>query len=399
MRQVDPPNVPLSDGQTYFGQWPWAVAIYHLNYDDSFEYACTGTLISSLHVITTCSCLVDTNGFYTYPEKVFVQLRPNKLEATNVAQIRRREESLYAILTFGSGVRFDDYLQPACIYQHHDVTAGIFLSRRWKNGGTWLVPLTSHEVNFSRVSCINETNAWIGSRRELRCAEFSLENICNLDKGGNLYTERNGVWYLVGLFAVSSTVTTENCVNHKQVVILKLVNYIKWIRFVTNVRNFGNIKKINGVEEDATQRYENHLPQLCGSYIPDDQREQNGQGFNYPWMARLLDYTKDGSGIEVFCVGTLINNRYVLSAGRCLRSNLYVCGLTLVYKILLKFDFCSFFVRLGGVASDIECIDAMDCGSSRQDYEIEHVVSHEDDFKIGLIRLFKTVLFNGKNVK
>ncbi|EDS43887.1 conserved hypothetical protein [Culex quinquefasciatus] len=190
MRQVDPPIVPLRDGQTYLGQWPWAVAIYHLNYDDSFEYACTGTLISSLHAITTYSCLVDANGFYTYPEKVFVQLRPNKLEATNVAQIRRREESLYAILTFGSEVRFDDYLQPACIYQHHDVTAGMFLSRRWKNGGA------------------------------------------------------------------------------------------------------------------------------C------------------------------------------------------------------------------FFVRLGGDASDIECIDAMDCGSSGQDYEVEHVVSHEDDFKIGLIRLFKTVLFN-----
>ncbi|XP_038107239.1 uncharacterized protein LOC6050114 [Culex quinquefasciatus] len=375
VRQVDPPQVTLREGQTYLGQWPWAVAIYHLKLDDSFEYACAGTLISSQHVITTYSCLVDPRGFNTYPEKVFVQLRPYKLEATNVVQIRRQEESLYTILTLGSNVRFDDYLQPACIYQHHDVTAGTFLSWRSQEDRTRWVPLTSYAVNFSRVSCENETNAWIGARRELRCAELSFENICNLDKGGNLYTERSGVWYLVGLFVVPNTVTTENCVNHKKVVFLKLVNHIKWIRYVTNVRYLGNIKKIDGVEEDVTQRYENHLPQHCGSYTPNDLLEENGQIFNYPWMARLLEYTKNGSGIEVVCVGTVINHRYVLSAGRCLRMNF-------------------FFVRLGGVASDIKCIDAIDCGSSGQDYEVEHVIVHVDDFKIGLIRLLNTVHFN-----
>lgn len=59
------------------------------------------------------------------------------------------------------------------------------------------------------------------------------------------------------------------------------------------------------------------LPRYCGLSISD--RLVGGkyaQLFEYPWIA-LLQYDHDGE-IEHGCSGTLINNRYVLTAAQCL---------------------------------------------------------------------------------
>ncbi|XP_069688637.1 melanization protease 1-like isoform X2 [Periplaneta americana] len=119
--------------------------------------------------------------------------------------------------------------------------------------------------------------------------------------------------------------------------------------------------------------------------------------FQYPWMA-LIGYFRTGSSNRVYrCGGTVINEKYVLTAAHCivqLPSSLRLAG-----------------VRLGehDLSTDIDCLTNEEgeelCAQPPVDYDVEDAIPHPNysavtlHNDIGLIRIKGTANFRSETVK
>lgn len=127
----------------------------------------------------------------------------------------------------------------------------------------------------------------------------------------------------------------------------------------------------------------------CGyQHIDDYTRDSDDVTIDeFPWMAQIL-YGKD---MSVQCSGSLINNRYVLTAAHCLTSQ---------YAQVVG-------VQLGdfNATSDVDCIYhtvfGEECSDPVQKFEVEQEIPHPkynsiitELHDIGLIRLSRTVQYS-----
>ncbi|KAK4887714.1 hypothetical protein RN001_003985 [Aquatica leii] len=128
----------------------------------------------------------------------------------------------------------------------------------------------------------------------------------------------------------------------------------------------------------------------CGYQHTDDYTRLNNNTFidEFPWMAQLL-YNEN---LKVYCGGSLINNRYVLTTAHCVNPHFGRFNLTMV--------------RLGdyNVNTEIDCIkhreDDIECSDPVQLFGIEEKITHPfyvfrtKSNDIGLVRLSSSVQFS-----
>ncbi|XP_058811606.1 serine protease grass-like [Topomyia yanbarensis] len=135
------------------------------------------------------------------------------------------------------------------------------------------------------------------------------------------------------------------------------------------------------------------LPKECGQSVTDRIAFGNvTQVFSYPWMA-LLRYNQNGEIIDG-CGGSLINNRYVLTAAHCLktRSTLKLVQVRLGEHTRNQDIDCNIYKDKYG--EEIE----RDCAEPVEDYQVESFEIHPDYNRpkysndIGLIRLDRDVV-------
>ncbi|XP_011314334.1 uncharacterized protein [Fopius arisanus] len=135
--------------------------------------------------------------------------------------------------------------------------------------------------------------------------------------------------------------------------------------------------------------------QICGPLIEEKIIGGKKTGlFDYPWMA-LIAYKVYNNYIEFKCGGSVINNRYILTAAHCV-AQLHP-SLTLVG------------VRVGehDQRTEKDCSESLDgttiCAESYQDFGIEEIHYHSEYKKsilqndIGLIRVDSPIDFNPRN--
>ncbi|KAJ1529769.1 hypothetical protein ONE63_006516 [Megalurothrips usitatus] len=155
------------------------------------------------------------------------------------------------------------------------------------------------------------------------------------------------------------------------------------------------IAKQRGRRSDADPGYpaENLalLPtEVCGMRFhprPAERAEREEQAGNrsglmqYPWMARL-GYRRDADRLEYLCSGSLISERYVLTAAHCL----------VVHKGPAS-------VRLGELDthSDPDCVGSA-CAAAVEDIGVDEVLVHPEYMRglndIGLLRLARPAAFS-----
>ncbi|XP_016977734.2 melanization protease 1 [Drosophila rhopaloa] len=120
----------------------------------------------------------------------------------------------------------------------------------------------------------------------------------------------------------------------------------------------------------------NELPftSICGHSAAGDRIVGGGEAdLNvFPWMAMLLYQNHATSEINTYCAGSLITNRYVLTAAHCVHN--------------MPSDLSLHSVRLGehNISSDPDChVKRKFCAPPHVEVDVEYVVVHVDFLRGG----------------
>ncbi|CAG9565298.1 unnamed protein product [Danaus chrysippus] len=133
------------------------------------------------------------------------------------------------------------------------------------------------------------------------------------------------------------------------------------------------------------------LPDICGDI--EGNRIIGGRVakiYEFPWMALISYNTREG--LQFLCGGSIINSRYILTAGHCVAGSHKIAGVRIgEFDILYKID-CQ-----GEEPNFV-------CESHLQDIRVENIILHESytglpspSNDIALLRLSKPINFNFKN--
>ncbi|XP_039439798.1 serine protease grass-like [Culex pipiens pallens] len=352
-----------------------------------------------------------------------------------------------ALLELDSEVEFTEYVQPVCLNLAEELVeqVGSFVS--WGDESSGLKSSISEVI--SDEECLrSDLQAYEEVRgSSMFCVGFKTETtLCNSDAGSGIYFKRKGVWFMGGTLAARDS--GYSCSAKSNAAFNNIDNFVPWIRNVTKIQystekldsipcttptnkpgmcvrieQCQNIYKIitsptpqpkyNYYIKQATctqpgvsrsiccqlaEIESKHsttvvtipelLPRNCGKYLTDKiSRGSNADLMEFPWMVWLIWKNKTSGRQFVFCHGSLVNKRYVLSSAWCVNDD---------SSILQQ-------VRLGEYdrRQDPDCNvnDPKDCAPPVRDYDVESFVGHpdlDDDAArndIALIRLKSDVTF------
>ncbi|XP_053687417.1 transmembrane protease serine 9-like [Sabethes cyaneus] len=397
-------NELIVNGQdTAPGDWPWHAAIYHRK-GRSVDYACGGTIISEQYILTAAHCVMNVaNSFQLAPNRIFVRLGIHDLDVVNPIFVQQHEVGkIYkfenftrliddiALLELSTLIRFNTYVQPACMNLEPNATGEYGTVVGWGLTESDEVSPVLKKADIpvvDPVTCLKTDRVLFGQtlHEGLFCAGYTNGTaVCNGDSGGGLVFKRANTWFLGGIVAFSQIRSdgSNRCFTKGYGAFTKVHHYLSWISEITGMQFQRNneVKICKAVEPDPAKTYSELLPRHCGVYVPN--RIVGGvktKVFEFPWMAIML--VNDD---EFLCPGTLINRRYILTVAHCFRN-------PLPNK-----------VRLGEhtIGQERDCNELnKDCAPPVRDYNIECITTHpgysfrkrSDD--IALVRLSEDVKY------
>ncbi|EDS36508.1 polyserase-2 [Culex quinquefasciatus] len=323
------------------GSFPWHAAIYHRK-GRSDSYACGGTLISSMYVLTADHCVKDDNGYVLSPKRIFARLGVHNLNAPNlqtsqhhdILMIHRftkpqQKKNDIALLELSTEAAFNQHVQPACINQEEDVTGQSGVAVGWGFTEDDDVSATLKAARMPVVStttCLEHDRDTFGQTLDssLFCAGYTNgTTVCNGDSGGGLHVKRGDAWYVVGIISFTAPREDQSllCKKDSYAAFTNVATLVPWIRNVTELLSLaeqGSVTVRDGQDPEPTRRYPNYLPRTCGNFVVS--RIIGGTPanlFEFPWMALLAYRPEHSDSTEYNCGGSLINKRYVLTASNC----------------------------------------------------------------------------------
>uniref|UniRef100_A0A1W7R7X0 Putative trypsin-like serine protease n=1 Tax=Aedes albopictus TaxID=7160 RepID=A0A1W7R7X0_AEDAL len=392
----------INGTETTEGQWPWHVAIFH-----SFQYVCGGSIISKTYVLTAAHCTLHRknrqkqnvkNIFVdagTHDLFTFYNRQRHSVKSVSIFDNYTWPSHQYdiAILELDTELKFDQYVQPVCVSLEQNLVNKVGTVVGWGLTEFDTASTILREARLPVVdtmTCLNSDHEAFGPtlKRQMFCAGYTNgTGVCNGDSGGGLFFEINGVWYLGGIVSFTRA-RDENktmCYTKGYGVFTKIHDFLSWIREHTHLKHLigegepRSKRTCVAINATATNTDVRKLPRQCGVYYPNRMfRGQRTRVFEFPWMALLIH----ASGYWQK-VGTLINNRYILTG-----------ALPFLPRHVVK-------ARLGEhmIGQTIDCNEDEDCAPPVQDIDIQCIIYHPRTSRsrwandIALLRLAEHVEF------
>ncbi|KAF9415745.1 hypothetical protein HW555_006715 [Spodoptera exigua] len=248
---------------TKSGDWPWHVALFRV--EGTFvKYICGGTLLSKTIVLTAAHC-ASIRGNAVIPKSLSVVLGKHNLIGGDVAPQEREVFEIIlhkdfdpkslnndiALLKLKSEALFDDYVQPACLWQSS-------LTKKLPSGGIYgsvvgwgfdhqdILSTTLQQISIpivSEATCLKSNPVFFHNKLNTNkfCAGFANgTSACNGDSGGGLVifvpdvpgakSQESGAWHVRGV--VSTTVSRTDapiCDPNQYTLFTDVTKYRKWI--------------------------------------------------------------------------------------------------------------------------------------------------------------------------
>lgn len=241
------------------GEWPWHAAIYHKK-SRSDIYACGGTLISELYVLTAAHCVLNKdNGYELSKNRIFVRFGVHNLDTINTNALQQHSvdrihkfgnfsrevlKNDIALIELSTSARFDQYVSPACVNLIRDLTGEYGTVIGW---GVTEDDEVSADLKVAQMPAIDDITC-LKSNRDLFgktldegifCAGYTNgTSVCNGDSGGGLFFKRDNIWYLGGIvsFSESRASNKKLCYTDGYGAFTKVYKYVSWIQKITKLQ-------------------------------------------------------------------------------------------------------------------------------------------------------------------
>ncbi|CAG4972203.1 unnamed protein product [Colias eurytheme] len=262
-RKIKYTELIVNGATTQPGDWPWHVAIYRLD-KTVVKYICGGTLISKSFVLTAAHC-TTIRGAAVLPEILSVVLGKYNLIGGDAESEEREVHSIIvhedfalknlnndiALLKLKTEVTYNDYIQPACIWQA-SAYERLPTNRVYGTVVGWGFDNTDHlstqlkSATMPKVSeskCIKRNPVFYATVLNDKKFCAGLNNgtsACNGDSGGGFSvfvpdipkdSSTNGAWYVRGIVSLSAKRSDAPvCDPYMYVVFTDVAKYGGWIR-------------------------------------------------------------------------------------------------------------------------------------------------------------------------
>lgn len=258
LQKIKTRELITSGYNTYPGQFPWHVALFHKKSRTVTEYACGGSLISRSYVLTAAHCTKSEDSYVINPRRLIVSMGSHnrRLAGPNVQQHSVYEihsvtsegqwaglRNDIALLELTSSVGYSDYIQPICLnsLEVSGRDSGIVVGwGRTEDGDLPDMLKAASMPIISHIDCLASDRDVYGGVLDsgMICAGHQNgTSVCNGDSGGGLVIQRCTLggcyWSLVGIVSIAAGNFDGSCRSDGYGALTNVKTYLPWIKQTT----------------------------------------------------------------------------------------------------------------------------------------------------------------------
>ncbi|XP_062528893.1 serine protease gd isoform X1 [Bombyx mori] len=240
-------------------QWPWQVSISRwtassLYYDVERKYRCSGTLVSTRHVITAAHCLTvlgqtveqDVELIFAGQPRLYVQTVYQQHTLVESKNIKVHPEFDYqtfrndlSIVELQRRVTYSTWVRPACLWpqtpvpEKHRAKTGVVAGWGFDQSGEQNELLTTIEMSeVDTQSCLQAHDASLANylTDKVYCAKYvNGTSYCHNDSGGGMMVRVKNKWYLRGVLSFYYSPELQHaCQSHA--LFTDVAKHLPWIK-------------------------------------------------------------------------------------------------------------------------------------------------------------------------